>query len=137
MTRVVRQPEKLIDRVALAVAGGLAVAALGTAALFVLRATSPSWRDGLAFPSGSIVFVAGATAYALLEKRTRLREHRRWLRPIAGFLTVFAAAMTVAAVFPDHPWKAALYWGISLGALQAWMTTDRLRSTDDQRHHRG
>src|SRR5690348_1884623 len=93
MTSIVRQRERLLDKVAVAVAGGLAFAALGTAALFVLRATSPSWRDGLAFPAGAIVFVAGAIAYALLEKRLRLTQHRTWLLTIAAFLIVFAAAM--------------------------------------------
>jgi len=127
MTHIVRQRARLIDKVAVAVAGGLACSALATGWLFVARATSPSWRDALAYPAGAVVFVAGTIALAQREKRGPPGPHRTWLMVTAAFIIVVASAMTVAAVFPRHPWEAALFWSLPLGVLQSWMTRERIR----------
>jgi hypothetical protein len=127
MTHIVRHREGLIHTVAVSVAGGLAFSAVATAWLFVARATSPSWRDALAYPAGAVVFVAATIALVQREKRAPLGPRQTWLVMIAAFVIVLAAAMTVAGILPRHPWKAAVYWSLPLGALQSWMTRERLR----------
>jgi len=127
VTPYVRQPERLIDKIAVFIAGGLASAAPIIAWLFFVRATSKSWRDGLALGAGALAYTAGLVVLGLLEKRAFLRRHRAWLRPIGSFGIVFAAAMIVAVVYPDHPWKAALYWGFGLGLVQLWSTAHGIR----------
>lgn len=131
MTPVVRQRERLVDKIAVAVAGGLACSALITAWLFFARATNKSWSDALAFPAGVLVYVVGVAGLTLVDRRAHIGRYRLWLMPIAGLAIVPAAAVTFAAVSPDHPWKAALYWGLSLGVLQAWSTRRHVRSEAD------